>query len=301
MSGISTPAFADENWRILIDCWAAGVTNSGSTDDIWIEVWEGRSKKAAGPQEIPDDDCDNDLSDGWHQYPWIARLDDSEFKPGDDPTISQNLYFRLLASGDDAIWIDQLGLAQWCGVGGMKNCGEGNKNWGVDGEKGWCFSTDTSDSFGSDRQSGSCSPCWEFWPDGTTKRCSVSYENRDASPAPVSAAQESAHRKYKIKIKTGTRSGAGTDSNIYISIHGAGGKTPEFRANGYLTGNAFESGDLDSFTVSVKDVGDVTGVKVRSDNSYAGSGWDFAWIEIDGKKFTCNCWIDGDRLSKTFP
>lgn len=109
-------------------------------------------------------------------------------------------------------------------------------------------------------------------------------------------------RTYDVFVRTGTRTGAGTDSNIYITIYGPKGNTGEHRLNGLISGNAFENGDGDSVRLErLKDVGKPTKVRVRSDGTYAGAAWDLAYIAIDGRPARFYKWIQKGSLSAEAP
>jgi len=266
---ISSAAWAGGTYRIAFDCFSEGVSYTGSNNDLWVEVWENREKRTSGLVKMPDSVCERELpglADGWHQFAGLDQELKPGWQPGADPQVTRHIFVRILATGDDAAWLDRLALIQGCGFPRDYNCGDGDITWGVDGEKGYCLSTDAADSFGATRQSGSCSPCWDFLPDGTIKACNVRYGAHENAPAPIGSAAATPDTTYSIKIKTGTRSGAGTDSNIFLTIYGENGKSPEIRLNGYLSGNAFEGGDEDKLKLTSTDVGPITRVKVRTDN-----------------------------------
>jgi len=109
-------------------------------------------------------------------------------------------------------------------------------------------------------------------------------------------------KDYRIEVQTGDMSGAGTDSNIYVTIYGDKAATNEVRLNGYISGNAFERGDLDRLTlVGLVDVGTMKKLKVRSDGAWAGSGWYLSWVKVNGIQATFNRWIDGETAYASFP
>jgi hypothetical protein len=107
---------------------------------------------------------------------------------------------------------------------------------------------------------------------------------------------------YYFEIKTGTKSMAGTDANIFVTLVGENGSTThEERLNGHISGNAFENGDLDKVVLDLEDVGTIKRLLVRSDNKYAGSAWYPEYIRV-GKVdsfFTINQWIE-DTSSHAF-
>jgi len=101
-------------------------------------------------------------------------------------------------------------------------------------------------------------------------------------------------RDYTIEVKTQDKSGAGTDSNIYLTFHFKNGKSSdEFVLNPLISGDAFESGDFHRFKAKVKSyLGVPISITVRSDGKYAGAGWDLEFIKVASKKFSCNCEIN---------
>ena len=78
---------------------------------------------------------------------------------------------------------------------------------------------------------------------------------------------------YNVIVSTGNVSGAGTDSNILLVIHGSNGSTHAMALNSKIRGNAFESGSKDRVSLSAKDVGQMNSITLFSDNAYAGSDW----------------------------
>ncbi len=112
-------------------------------------------------------------------------------------------------------------------------------------------------------------------------------------------------RTYTVRIYTGDRLGAGTDSNIFLSIQGASGQVGEQRLNGLISGNAFERNQTDTVILTgLQSVGEITGITVRSDDRYPASAWYLGWIEISSpgiatKRFTLNDWIESGKLTRT--
>jgi cytolysin (calcineurin-like family phosphatase) len=111
--------------------------------------------------------------------------------------------------------------------------------------------------------------------------------------------------EYTIRVCTGDKTGAGTDSNIFVTIFGASGQLAEQRLNGLISGNAFERNQTDSMVLKdMPIIGAITGVTVRSDNAYSGSAWYLAWIEISSpgvptRRFDFNAWVESPNLSRT--
>lgn len=110
-------------------------------------------------------------------------------------------------------------------------------------------------------------------------------------------------RNYQVSIKTGDRTGAGTDSNIYITLDGVLGRTNEIQVNQFISGNAFERNNTDTFMLkNINNIGEVIrSVKIRSDAKFAGSAWYLESITIDGKTVQVNKWIESGKLTVDVP
>jgi hypothetical protein len=103
---------------------------------------------------------------------------------------------------------------------------------------------------------------------------------------------------YQVSIKTGNESGAGTDSNIFMTIYGTAGQTEETRLNGLISGDAFERNKTDTLTLkNLSDVGSLTKVTIRSDGSIAGSAWLLESVTINGRTAKFNRWVQKGTLT----
>ena len=101
-------------------------------------------------------------------------------------------------------------------------------------------------------------------------------------------------KDYYIQVKTGNRSLAGTNANIYLTIYGSADTTAEKRLNGLISGDAFERNSLDSLTlVDLADVGILESVRIRSDGSGFGADWYLSWVMVDDTQATFNRWVEG--------
>ncbi|KAH3761318.1 hypothetical protein Pelo_6863 [Pelomyxa schiedti] len=78
-------------------------------------------------------------------------------------------------------------------------------------------------------------------------------------------------KRYKVSTVTGNRRGAGTDSNVYIIIHGATGDSAKQVLDG--PGNKFERGKTDLFAVECVDLGELKSVTIGHDGTGFGSAW----------------------------
>ncbi|QEG30332.1 PLAT/LH2 domain protein [Gemmata obscuriglobus] len=110
---------------------------------------------------------------------------------------------------------------------------------------------------------------------------------------------------YVLTIKTSDKSLAGTDAGVFVTIVGKDGSTGEHKLNDLVTGNAFERNQTDTCTLkNVKDVGELSGLTVRSDGKNPAAGWHLEYITVARKgrptvRFDCNQWLEDDKLSKT--
>jgi hypothetical protein len=119
----------------------------------------------------------------------------------------------------------------------------------------------------------------------------------DPAPAlPVSPA--SVNLVYQVSIKTGDTTGAGTDSNIFITLYGENGQTAETRLNGLISGNAFERNKIDFLTLKdLPNIGNLKKVAIRSDGNYTGAAWYLESVTINGRTARFNTWIESGKLT----
>jgi hypothetical protein len=107
--------------------------------------------------------------------------------------------------------------------------------------------------------------------------------------------------KYQITVHTADRDGAGTDANVYIRLFGTTGHTPEYRLDD-PDRNDFEQGATDGFTLpSVADIGVLTAISLRHDNTGLYASWQLAWVRVHaldhgvGHTFMINRTLEGGR------
>lgn len=109
-------------------------------------------------------------------------------------------------------------------------------------------------------------------------------------------------KKYYFVVHTCDEYLAGTDSNIFVTLHGEKGTSESQRLNGHISGNAFERDSYECFSVSYDhDVGEVYKITIHTDGMYAGSDWKCDYFHIsthninksstDCCKFIINEWI----------
>ena len=116
---------------------------------------------------------------------------------------------------------------------------------------------------------------------------------------------------YNVDVKTGFRQNAETDANVFITLIGTSGQTREMRID-HPKKDDFEKGRSNVFGLGAEDVGDLTQIRVRHDNSGRQPGWYLRWILIEVEhdnnkkewRATCNTWLatdEGDgKIDRTF-
>ena len=107
-----------------------------------------------------------------------------------------------------------------------------------------------------------------------------------------------------VEVHTGDLSGAGTNANVYLILHTEKGNGPPIKLNTRISGDAFEQGDIDKFTMDYDYFEELKYINIRHDNKGAGSAWYLKEIRIttpDDKVmvFGCNCWMEGDENGKS--
>lgn len=126
-----------------------------------------------------------------------------------------------------------------------------------------------------------------------------------AGPAFPGVAAAVAHPSPAGLPVTGTVSGAGTDSIIYLTIKGTNGSTPATVLNPKISVDAFERYRTDTATLTnMVDGGTIPSIIVTGDDMDAGSAWYLGWISVTSsngstKTFTANRWIEKGKLTAT--
>lgn len=83
---------------------------------------------------------------------------------------------------------------------------------------------------------------------------------------------------YSIRIKTGNKSGAGTDANVFIQMYGTEGKSEEYMLRN--NSDNFEKNKADEFKIEADDVGPIYKIRIGHDNKGRSSGWFLEDIHI---------------------
>ncbi|ESN92438.1 hypothetical protein HELRODRAFT_181307, partial [Helobdella robusta] len=100
---------------------------------------------------------------------------------------------------------------------------------------------------------------------------------------------------YTISVKTGNKFGAGTDSEVYVALHGKSRTTDRLILKKSLSKskNPFERNSLDVFQMDAVDVGKIT---IGHNGTKFGSGWflDHVTVERSNQVFMFNVdrWLD---------
>lgn len=103
---------------------------------------------------------------------------------------------------------------------------------------------------------------------------------------------------YEVRVTTGDRFGAGTDSRVFITLEGQNGT----KSNEVLLDNAqdnFERNKTDVFSVESVYLGELKSIRMRIDGTGIGANWFLDKVvvksEKDGGKewyFLCGSWLD---------
>merc|ERR1712166_346805 len=117
--------------------------------------------------------------------------------------------------------------------------------------------------------------------------------------------------RYKVTVITGQVKGAGTDSNVTITLYGEHGQTGPWRLSTPFRDN-FERGQMDCFIIEAAFMGELHAVKIGHDGKRPNPAWyletTFVLDELNGGEweFECRGWLDtklsqdGKRV-KTLP
>jgi len=110
--------------------------------------------------------------------------------------------------------------------------------------------------------------------------------------------------QLKLSIRTGTRSGSGTDANVWLQVKGPDGTTEKTRLNQFVSGNAFENGDTNEFTFLIPQlIGKPAAVIFELEGAYAGNDWYVQDVMVTGRsgepiKFTVEKFLTTDMDPK---
>ncbi|XP_054528150.2 lipoxygenase homology domain-containing protein 1 isoform X5 [Pan troglodytes] len=126
----------------------------------------------------------------------------------------------------------------------------------------------------------------------------------------VPAGKPGAERNtYEVQVVTGNVPKAGTDANVYLTIYGEEyGDTGERPLKKSDKSNKFEQGQTDTFTIYAIDLGALTKIRIRHDNTGNRAGWFLDRVDITDMNneityyFPCQRWLaveeDDGQLSR---
>lgn len=109
----------------------------------------------------------------------------------------------------------------------------------------------------------------------SNKQKSLDFYPRSKSTSPESTT-------YKITINTSKESGAGTDSDIMLSVYGEKGELVDLElAKSETNKNPFEAGQTDVFTLNnLKNVGKIKKINLKMEPKGEGVDWKAETVEI---------------------
>ncbi len=124
------------------------------------------------------------------------------------------------------------------------------------------------------------------------------------TPRTIDSKMEAESFLMNVEVHTGDKRGAGTNSNVYLSLNTDTGDGSPIKLNNKISGNAFESGDVDKLNVRNGVFKKLHSINIRHDNKGAGAGWYLDQIRIktpfEGvKTFDCKCWLEGSDNGRT--
>jgi hypothetical protein len=84
---------------------------------------------------------------------------------------------------------------------------------------------------------------------------------------------------YVVMLATGDQTGAGTDANVQLKLHGDT-ESEWIELNSRLGGNAFERNSRDVVTLQIPSVGTLKSITVKRDDLYAAADWYLSSVEV---------------------
>ncbi|XP_052229243.1 lipoxygenase homology domain-containing protein 1-like isoform X2 [Dreissena polymorpha] len=120
------------------------------------------------------------------------------------------------------------------------------------------------------------------------------------------------NKTYTVKVKTGDKSGCGTNANVFLTIAGDKGDTGERKlAKSETHMDKFERNQEDVFKIEAADLGKIYKIRVRHDNSGFSPAWYLEKVEIIDDKdprqqflFYCERWLaknkDDMKIERSF-
>ncbi|KAK7506931.1 hypothetical protein BaRGS_00001782 [Batillaria attramentaria] len=85
--------------------------------------------------------------------------------------------------------------------------------------------------------------------------------------------KEKVWREFEVTVETGQKRLAGTDANVYITVHGTEGSSTKIHLNAKNRKDCFQKGMVNKFRIRVHDIGEIRSLRVEHDASGLMSGW----------------------------
>ncbi|MGD9789543.1 MAG: PLAT/LH2 domain-containing protein [Phycisphaerales bacterium] len=107
---------------------------------------------------------------------------------------------------------------------------------------------------------------------------------------------------YRVRVITGDVDDAETDSHVFLTIRGERGSTEEQELDDIQRN--FQRGASETFTVIGKDVGRITGIRIRHDNTFDDKSWWLQEVTVEDSysnesaSFVYNNWISATEGPK---
>lgn len=107
---------------------------------------------------------------------------------------------------------------------------------------------------------------------------------------------------YEIAIYTGSKKRGGTDANVYVEIRGSKGNLLKTYLD-TVDKDDFEKNQVDKFTVSVPDLGDLKVLTIGHDNNGKRAGWYLEKVIVTRKNdganwtFKAGAWLEDNHCS----
>jgi hypothetical protein len=104
---------------------------------------------------------------------------------------------------------------------------------------------------------------------------------------------------YRIVVVTGAMKDAGTDADVYITLFGTEGNSGERQLDN--SGNDFERGHTDVYSITMEDIGDLEKIRIRHNNKHDKPGWFLDRVTVQNERtgtawvFPCSRWLATDE------
>ena len=67
--------------------------------------------------------------------------------------------------------------------------------------------------------------------------------------------------EFEVTVETGKKRLAGTDANVFITLHGKEGDSRKYHLNAHNRSNSFERAQTDKFKIRVPDIGEIRSLR----------------------------------------